>query len=100
MRYERRLTPASVDVAACTARGIQVSHTPKAVDHATATVGSFLTLSALRQFWRAETNVRAGKWKAGLQPARDPENRVLGIIGMGGIGSVCPRSAEWVDIAS
>jgi lactate dehydrogenase-like 2-hydroxyacid dehydrogenase len=78
----------SVDVAACTARGIEVSHTPAAVDHATATVGAFLTISALRQFYRAEVNVRNGKWKQGLQPATDPEGKVVGIIGMGGIGSV------------
>lgn len=29
-----------------------------------------------------------GKWKSGLKPAHDPEQKVLGIIGMGGIGSV------------
>jgi phosphoglycerate dehydrogenase-like enzyme len=77
-----------VDVDACTARGIQVGHTPKAVDHATATTGSFLAISALRQFYRAEVNIRNGNWKRGLKPAHDPEDRVLGIIGMGGIGTV------------
>jgi glyoxylate reductase len=59
-----------------------------AVDHGTATVGAYLTISALRQFHRAEVNVRNGKWKSGLAPARDPQGKVLGIIGMGGIGSV------------
>jgi lactate dehydrogenase-like 2-hydroxyacid dehydrogenase len=59
-----------------------------AVDHGTATVGAYLTISALRQFHRAEVNVRNGKWKGGLVPARDPQGKVLGIIGMGGIGSV------------
>ncbi|OXB34463.1 hypothetical protein LQV05_002874 [Cryptococcus neoformans] len=80
-----------IDIAACTARGIQVSHTPQAVDDATATVGAFLAISAMRQFWRAEVNVRSGKWKAGLSPARDPEGKTLGIIGMGGIGSALAR---------
>lgn len=59
-----------------------------AVDHGTATVGAYLTIGALRQFYRAEVNVRNGKWKNGLVPARDPQGKVLGIIGMGGIGSV------------
>ena len=81
----------SVDVAAASARGIQVSHTPAAVDDATATVGTYLAISALRQFYRAEQNVRSGKWKAGLNPARDPEGRTVGIIGMGGIGSALAR---------
>lgn len=76
-----------IDVAACTARGIEVTHTPKAVDSATATVAAYLTLSALRQFHRAETNVRSGKWKSGLVPALDPDNKTVGIVGMGGIGS-------------
>ncbi|WVQ86090.1 hypothetical protein IAT38_008258 [Cryptococcus sp. DSM 104549] len=80
-----------IDVDAATARGIQVSHTPQAVDAATATVGAFLAISAVRQFWKAETNVRAGKWKAGLVPARDPEEKTLGIVGMGGIGSALAR---------
>ncbi|ODN99627.1 2-hydroxyacid dehydrogenase [Cryptococcus wingfieldii CBS 7118] len=80
-----------IDVEACTARGIQVSHTPQAVDEATATVGAFLAISAIRQFWRAEVNVRSGQWKAGLAPARDPEGKTLGIVGMGGIGSALAR---------
>ena len=33
-------------------------------------------------------NARSGKWKAGLSPAHDPEGKTIGIIGMGGIGSV------------
>ncbi|KAL1412648.1 hypothetical protein Q8F55_000395 [Vanrija albida] len=80
-----------IDVAAATARGILVSHTPKAVDSATATVAAFLTISALRQFWRAEVNVREGKWKAGLVPALDPDGKTVGIIGMGGIGSALAK---------
>ena len=86
-----------VDVGACSAKDILVSHTPGAVDDATATTGIYLTLSALRQFHRAEKNVRAGKWKAGLSPARDPEGKVVGVIGMGGIGSVSvPSEFQWI----
>lgn len=80
-----------VDIAAATARGIEVSHTPAAVDDATATVGAYLAISALRQFYRAEQNVRNGRWKSGLQPASDPEGRTVGIVGMGGIGSALAR---------
>ncbi|KAL7422960.1 hypothetical protein Q5752_002258 [Cryptotrichosporon argae] len=80
-----------IDVAAATARGIEVSHTPQAVDSATATVAAYLAISALRQFHRAEVNVRSGQWKAGLVPARDPDDKVLGIVGMGGIGSALAR---------
>jgi len=40
----------------------------------------------VRQFSLAERNVRSGKWKAGLTPARDPSLLTLAIFGMGGIG--------------
>ncbi|CDZ96902.1 2-hydroxyacid dehydrogenase [Phaffia rhodozyma] len=80
-----------VDVHAALAKGIQVSHTPGSVDNATATTACYLILSALRQYWKAEVNVRAGKFKQGLAPAFDPENKTLGIVGMGGIGSVVAK---------
>ena len=87
-----------IDVHAAKARGIAVSHTPSAVDDATADVGMFLVLSALRQFYAAEKNARQGKWKSGLKPARDPEGKTLGIIGMGGIGSALARRAAAFDM--
>jgi len=77
-----------IDISASSARGIQVSHTPGAVDDATATTAMFLILSSLRQYYKAEVNARSGQWKAGLSPAHDPEGKTIGIIGMGGIGSV------------
>lgn len=83
-----------IDIAAASARDIAVTHTPGAVDDATATTGVFLTLSALRGYWRAQTNARSGKWKAGLQPAKDPEGKTLGVVGMGGIGSVMARRLQ------
>jgi glyoxylate reductase len=76
-------------IGALTARtGIGVSNTPGAVDDATATTALYLLLSVLRNFSAAERNVRSGQWKAGLAPgrARDAEGRVLGVLGMGGIG--------------
>jgi lactate dehydrogenase-like 2-hydroxyacid dehydrogenase len=82
-----------IDVAACTKRGIKVSNTPGAVDDATATVAMYLLLGALRGFYAAEKNGREGKFKAGLKPAHDPENKTLGIVGMGGIGRALARRA-------
>ena len=65
-----------------------MSHTPGAVDDATATVGVYLTLSAMRGFHKGEVSIRDGKWMGGAKPSRDPEGKTVGIIGMGGIGSV------------
>jgi lactate dehydrogenase-like 2-hydroxyacid dehydrogenase len=78
-----------VDVNTATKRGIQVSHTPQAVDHGTATTALYLLIGALRQFAHAEMNARKGDWLKDFPLAHDPEGRVLGIVGMGGIGKVC-----------
>nr|CDI52005.1 2-hydroxyacid dehydrogenase [Melanopsichium pennsylvanicum 4]SNX82454.1 probable GOR1 \ len=87
-----------IDVHAAKTRGITVSHTPSAVDDATADTAMFLVLSSLRQYYRAEVNARSGKWKSGLKPAHDPEGKVLGIIGMGGIGSALAKRAAAFDM--
>mgnify|MGYP002718915087 FL=1 len=45
----------------------------------------------MRQFAKAEIACRAGQWKKPLPLARDPEHKTLGIVGMGGIGTVTAR---------
>lgn len=87
-----------IDVDAATARDIQVSHTPAAVDDATATTAMFLILSSLRQYWKAEVNARKGIFKQGLKPASDPEGKTIGIIGMGGIGGALAKRALGFDM--
>lgn len=68
--------------------GITVSNTPGAVDDATATTALYLMISALRQYAKAERDVRAGLWKSQLKSgnAHDATGRTLAILGLGGIG--------------
>jgi lactate dehydrogenase-like 2-hydroxyacid dehydrogenase len=80
-----------IDVESAKKYGIRVTHTPSAVDDATATTTIYLIISAMRQFARAEVACRAGEWKKNLPLARDPERKTLGIVGMGGIGTVVAR---------
>jgi glyoxylate reductase len=77
-----------VDVPACTERQIRVSNTPTAVDDATADIGIFLMLGALRNLAASMASLRAGQWRGKTLPAlgHDPQGKVLGILGMGGIG--------------
>ena len=84
----------NIDVEACTQRGIQISSTPIAVDNATADVGIFLMLGALRYAAVPIAAVRAGKWKGETQLGHDPQGKVLGILGMGGIGRVCVSRSD------
>ncbi|CAG8200064.1 unnamed protein product [Penicillium salamii] len=87
-----------IDVHACSARSppIRVSNVPTAVDDATADVNMFLILGALRNFNTGMNALRQGKWRG--QPApplgHDPEGKVLGILGMGGIGRNLKKKAE------
>jgi glyoxylate reductase len=67
--------------------GIDVSSTPVAVNNATADVTIFLLLGALRRIHNPYTAVRASQWRgAAFQLGHDPQKKLLGILGMGGIG--------------
>lgn len=91
----------NIDVDACTQRGLKVSSTPIAVDNATADVGIFLLLGALRQAWVPLKAIKEGKWKGDAQLGHDPKGKLLGILGMGGIGrvrlKVCMLRVEAAD---
>ncbi|KAJ9502539.1 hypothetical protein H2202_001660 [Exophiala xenobiotica] len=76
----------NIEVDACTQRGLKVSSTPIAVDNATADVGIFLLLGALRQAWVPLKAIKEGKWRGDSQLGHDPKGKLLGILGMGGIG--------------
>lgn len=87
-----------IDVHACTARSpvIRVSNVPTAVDDATADVNMFLIIGALRNFNSSMMALRDGDWRGQVLPSlgHDPEGKVLGILGMGGIGRNLKRKAE------
>lgn len=68
-----------------------MSHTPGAVDDATATTALYLIIATCRQFTRGEKLLRDGSWKTSFPSAHDPSSRTLGILGLGGIGL---RTAE------
>ncbi|KAL2220789.1 putative NAD-dependent D-isomer specific 2-hydroxyacid dehydrogenase [Thermoascus aurantiacus ATCC 26904] len=76
----------NIDVEACSQRGIAVSSTPVVVNHATADVAIFLMIGALRQAYIPLTAIRAGQWQGKTPLGHDPQGKVLGILGMGGIG--------------
>ena len=85
-----------INTQACTDAGIHVSHVPTAVDNATADTALFLLLGALRRFNAPLFALREGKWRGDPPPGlgHEPEGKVLGILGMGGIGKNLKRKAE------
>jgi glyoxylate reductase len=75
---------------------IRVSNVPTAVDDATADVNMFLIIGALRNFNSSMMALREFKWRGQPLPhlGHDPEGKVLGILGMGGIGRNLKKKAE------
>ncbi|KAL4870042.1 hypothetical protein BDV12DRAFT_184811 [Aspergillus spectabilis] len=88
----------NIDVKACAARGIRISNTPGVVANATADVAMFLILGALRYAMIPLEAVRNNEWKGNSPVGRDPEDKVLGILGMGGIGQALARRARAFDM--
>ena len=55
-------------------------------------------LGALRRAHVPYTAVRAGRWRGAMGLGHDPEGKVLGILGMGGIGTALARRAAPFDL--
>jgi glyoxylate reductase len=80
----------NVDVAACRARGVVVTNTPDVLTNATAELALALMLAVARRLGEGERLVRAGRWK-GWEPGqllgRELAGAVVGIVGLGRIGT-------------
>lgn len=80
-----------VDANACKELELQLSNVPGKVDDSTADTNVFLMLSTLRNFQQGHENLVKGKWTTNINAAGAPygnciQNKVIGILGMGGIG--------------
>jgi glyoxylate reductase len=91
------ITPANVDVAAATARRIPVTVIPPLVTEATADVTFALLLAVARRVVEADGLLRSGVFP-GSQSAYlvggAVHGKVLGIVGLGGIGTAVARRAR------
>jgi phosphoglycerate dehydrogenase-like enzyme len=86
---------ASLDTAACTARGIVISHTGgQHSSAATAELTLGLMLAAVRRIAAADASMRRGGFQDGIGPGWVLEGRTLGIIGLGKIGSKMARYGQ------
>lgn len=84
---------------ACSDRGIQVSNVPTVTDNPTADTALFLLLGTLRQFSRALAEAQAGNFHRNLPLSSDPQGKVLGILGMGGIGRALAKRARTLGMS-
>ena len=91
----------NIDVAACTARGVQVTNTPGVLDDSTADLAWTLMLATARRLTEVESYIRGGQW-TGWRLKQwlgvDVHHATLGIIGMGRIGQVIAKRATGFDM--
>jgi glyoxylate reductase len=89
-----------VDLAAATARGVAVGHTPGVLTETTADLAFALLLAAARRVAEADRFVRGGgwtaqrRWEPELLLGRDLHGATLGIVGLGAIGRAVARRAQ------
>ena len=84
----------NIDLAACSARGLPVGHTPGVLTEATADLTLALMLAVARRLIAAANDVVAGKWVT-WDPlgwvGPDLHDSTVGIIGLGRIGAAVAR---------
>jgi glyoxylate reductase len=79
----------NVDVEAAERRGVVVTNTPRVLDDATADLTMALILAATRRIVEGDRLVRSGQewnWGMGFMLGSSLQGRLLGIVGLGGIG--------------
>jgi glyoxylate reductase len=79
----------NVDVEAAARRGIVVTNTPGVLDDATADLTMALLLAATRRITEGDRLIRAGRpwtWGMSFMLGSDLRGKLLGIVGLGGIG--------------
>jgi glyoxylate reductase len=87
----------NVDLAAATARGLPVGHTPGVLTETTADFAWALMLAAARRVAEGDRYTRAGRWHTWgplLLLGPDVHAATLGIIGFGRIGQAVARRAR------
>ena len=87
----------NIDVDACRRRGVIVTNTPGVLTDATADLAMALILMVTRRLGEGERLIRSGaswQWGMFMMLGTGLQGRLLGIIGMGGIGVALARRAR------
>jgi phosphoglycerate dehydrogenase-like enzyme len=91
---------ASLDTAACTARGIVVCNTAGGgnSEAATAELALGLLIAAARAIAVGDANLRAGKFQEGVPVGYALQGKTLGVIGLGRLGSHMARYGKALNM--
>jgi D-3-phosphoglycerate dehydrogenase len=88
----------NIDLEAATQRGIVVMNTPGGNTITTAEHTVAMLLSMVRRIPQATASVRGGKWEKNRFMGMELYNKVLGVVGMGQIGTHVARSAQGLSM--
>ena len=91
---------ASLDTAACTARGIVVCNTTGGgnSEAATAELALGLLVAAARAIPAGDANIRAGKFQEGVPVGHTLAGKTMGVIGLGRLGSHMARYCKALNM--
>jgi D-3-phosphoglycerate dehydrogenase len=84
----------TIDVAYATEKNIQVMNTPGANSNSVAELALAFMLASFRKLPYADGSVKAGKWEKGSLMGYELVGKVLGIVGLGNIGSLVAAKAR------
>jgi D-3-phosphoglycerate dehydrogenase len=87
-----------VDVAACTRHGVLVTITGDANSEAVSERAFGFLLAAARKIPAADNSIKSGQWERGQFIGFEIYRKVLGIVGLGRIGSRVARHARGFDM--
>ncbi|HOD04750.1 MAG TPA: D-glycerate dehydrogenase [Anaerolineaceae bacterium] len=91
----------NIDVAAATARGIPVGHTPGVLTETTADFAWALLMAAARRVIEAHNEVQQGIWRPwgpDVLTGQDIFRATLGLVGFGRIGQAVAKRAQGFDM--
>jgi phosphoglycerate dehydrogenase-like enzyme len=81
----------TLDIAACTSRGILISHTTTNPSTATAELAIALMLACARNLRQGFDNMARGNWQSGVAMGRPLSGQRLGVLGLGLLGREVAR---------
>jgi len=87
-----------IDLAAATARGVAVGHTPGVLVDSTADLALGLMLAVMRRLVEGDTLIREGGWQSGWSTGfflgTDLSRATVGLVGLGPIGQAVARRLQ------
>lgn len=88
----------TIDVAYATSKNVQVMNTPGANSNSVAELAVSFMLASCRKLVYADSSVKKGLWEKSKLMGQELQDKVLGIVGLGNIGSLVAAKARGFEM--